>query len=119
MPVLQAFSVYFSSSGIQSPFPSSDPGIGLRPIGALALAATAVGRITLPRPPSSHTFQVEQGYLMHNTGDYIANRSSFSSKWDKTTKFYLNKIQNDLTADDWTSIFQALHCLQESCTRED
>jgi hypothetical protein len=40
-PVLRAFSVYFTSYGIQAPIPSTDPGDGLRPIGALALAATA------------------------------------------------------------------------------
>lgn len=41
-PVLRAFSVYFTSHGIQSDIPTTDPGEGLRPIGALALAATAV-----------------------------------------------------------------------------
>lgn len=40
IPVLRAFSVYYTSHGIQAQLPSEDPG---RPIGALALAATAVG----------------------------------------------------------------------------
>ena len=57
---------------------------------------------------------------MHATGDYIANGSDFSSsKWIHTTNFYLDKIQNDLNSDDWTSIFQGLHRLQESCARDD
>jgi hypothetical protein len=47
-PVLRAFSVYFTSYGIQAPIPSTDPGDGLRPIGALALAATAVSWIAQP-----------------------------------------------------------------------
>jgi len=41
-PVLRAFSIYFTAYGIQTKIPSDDPGIGVRPIGALALAATAV-----------------------------------------------------------------------------
>ena len=41
-PVLCAFSVYFTSLGIQASIPTADPGEGLRPIGALALAAMAV-----------------------------------------------------------------------------
>ena len=44
-PILRAFSVYFTSHGIQAPIPSTDPGDGFRPIGALALAATTVGQI--------------------------------------------------------------------------
>ena len=41
--MLRAFSVYFTSYGIHSEeIPSVDPGEGLRPVGALALAATAV-----------------------------------------------------------------------------
>ena len=43
-PVLRAFSIYFTAYGIQTEIPSDDPGIGVRPIGALALAATAVRR---------------------------------------------------------------------------
>jgi len=40
VPVLRAFLMYFTSHGIQMRLPSDDPG---RPIGALALAAAAVG----------------------------------------------------------------------------
>ena len=47
VPVLRAFSIYFTAYGIQSPIPSTDPGEGLRPIGALALAATAVSETIL------------------------------------------------------------------------
>ena len=42
VPVLRAFSVYFSAHGIRTPIPQSDPGAGFRPIGALAMAAAAV-----------------------------------------------------------------------------
>lgn len=45
IPVLRAFSVYFTAYGIQATVPSTDPGEGFRPIGALALAATAVSEI--------------------------------------------------------------------------
>ena len=43
--MLRAFSVYFTSHGIQATIPSADPGEDLRPIGALALAATAVSQL--------------------------------------------------------------------------
>ena len=42
--MLRAFLVYFTAHGIQTPIPSVDPGDDLRPIGALALAATAVSQ---------------------------------------------------------------------------
>ena len=57
---------------------------------------------------------------MHLTGDYVSNGSEFSSsKWLTTTDMYLDKIQNDLTSDNWTAIFQGLHRLQESCIQDD
>lgn len=57
---------------------------------------------------------------MHNTGDYLSGGSDFSSsKWINTTNFYLDKITVDLTSTDWTSIFQALHRLQESNARDE
>jgi len=57
---------------------------------------------------------------MHLTGDYISNGSDFSSsKWLSTTTLYLDKIQNDLSGDNWTAIFQALHRLQESRARDE
>ena len=103
MPVLRAFSIYLTCHGIQAEIPSSDPGEGFRPIGALALAATAV----------------ERAYHMHLTGDYVSNGSDFSSsKWLPTTELYLEMIENDLTGENWTMIFQALHQLQESDTRD-
>jgi len=56
---------------------------------------------------------------MHVTGDYISNGSKFSSsKWLATTNLYLDKIQNDLTSDNWTAIFRGLHRLQDSCTQD-
>jgi len=45
--MLQAFSIYFTAHGIQTPIPSTDPGEGLHPIGALALTATAMSQIIL------------------------------------------------------------------------
>ena len=52
---------------------------------------------------------------MHLTGDYISGSSEFSStRWISTTDLYLDKIQNDLSSDNWTAIFQSLHHLQES-----
>ena len=52
---------------------------------------------------------------MHVTGDYVSSSIDFSLKWAEMTSFYLDKIQNDLTSDNWTAIFQALHHAQESC----
>jgi len=57
---------------------------------------------------------------MHLTGDYTSNSSDFSSsKWLPTTDFYLDKIQNDLSGNNWTAIFQVLHHLQESHERDE
>jgi hypothetical protein len=52
---------------------------------------------------------------MHSSGDYVSNGSEFSSsKWHAVTELYTDKIQNNLTADNWTAIFKALHRLEES-----
>lgn len=52
---------------------------------------------------------------MHVTGDYVSDGSEFStSNWLPTTNMYIDKIQNDLSSDNWTAIFQGLHRLQES-----
>jgi hypothetical protein len=57
---------------------------------------------------------------MHLGGDYTSNGSEFSSsKWFSTTEMYLDKIKNDLTSDNWTSIFQALHRLHEARARDE
>ena len=57
---------------------------------------------------------------MHLTGDYVSHGSNFSSsKWLGATNFYLDKIQNDLTSDNWDAIFQGLHRLQESCAQDE
>ena len=57
---------------------------------------------------------------MHLSGDYVANGSEFSSsKYLPTTDLYLDMIQDDLTSDNWTAIFQALHRLQESHARDE
>ena len=104
MPVLQAFSIYYTCHGIQTQIPYADPGEGLCPISALALAATAV----------------ECRYYMHIAGDYISNGSDFNSpKWLSTTDRYLKMIENDLTGNNWTAIFQALHSLHESDAQDD
>lgn len=56
---------------------------------------------------------------MHLTGDYVPNGSDFSSsKWLATTDLYLDKIQNDLTSDNWTAIFEGLYQLQEADERD-
>jgi hypothetical protein len=56
---------------------------------------------------------------MHLTGDYVSGSSDFSSsRWLATTNFYLDKIQNDLTSDNWTAIFQGLHHLQDADERD-
>ena len=57
---------------------------------------------------------------MHLTGDYVSNGSEFSSsRWLAATDHYLDKIQNDLTSDNWTAIYQGLHLLHESRVRND
>ena len=57
---------------------------------------------------------------MHLTGDYISNSSEFSSsRWLATMDYYLDKIQNDLTSDNWTAIYQGLHHLNESHVQAD
>lgn len=57
---------------------------------------------------------------MHLTGDYMSNGSEFSSsKWHETTEFYMDKIEYDLSGDNWTAIFRALQDLQESRARDE
>ena len=57
---------------------------------------------------------------MHLTGDYVANGSEFSSsKWLSVTNTYLDKIQNDLSSDNWTAIFEGLHRLEESRAQDE
>ena len=57
---------------------------------------------------------------MHLTGDYISNGPDFSSsKWLPVTNLYIDKIENDLTSDNWTAIFRALHDLQEARARDE
>ena len=98
-------------------FPSED---SEHPIGALALAATAV-RWTFPfSHVYTHSFpQVERGYFLHRSGDYVPSTNEFSStKWIRTTNMYIDKIKNDLTDDNWKAIFDALYRLQESRAHE-
>lgn len=57
---------------------------------------------------------------MHLSGDYLSNGTEFSSsKWHSTTEFYVDKIQHDLSSDNWNAIFQALHDLQETRARDE
>ena len=57
---------------------------------------------------------------MHLTSDYTSNTSDFSSsKWLPTTELYIDKILKDLSGDNWTAIFQAMHSLQESRARDE
>jgi hypothetical protein len=41
-----------------------------------------------------------------------------SSKWHTSTEFYIDKIRHDLTSNNWTAIFKALHRLEESDAQE-
>jgi len=96
--------------------PSDDPG---RPIGALALAAAAVSQKFSFYHTRSFFFQVERGYSLHSSGDYVSDTSDFSStNWLRATGMYVDKIKNDLTDDNWRAIFNALRQLQESHVRE-
>ncbi|KAF9781703.1 hypothetical protein BJ322DRAFT_1023073 [Thelephora terrestris] len=98
IPVLRAFSVYFSSHGIRTRPEGSE-----RPVGALALAAAAVKR----------------GYLAHRSGDYVPTSKEFSTtNCLPQTEMYLEKIYG-LTDDNWKGIFDALHRLQETSAHED
>ena len=107
--------IYFTFHGIQLEIPSADPSDGCCPIGALALTATSVSDGTLSMANFLTSVQVEWGYHMHSSGDYISGGSYFSSsKWHATTEFYTDKIQNDLTGDNWTMIFKALHHFEDS-----
>lgn len=45
-PILETFLSYYSSSGIMETPPLEDPGVSNRPIGALALVAAAVCRVS-------------------------------------------------------------------------
>ena len=52
---------------------------------------------------------------MHLTGDYVSGGSNFSLlKWLTATDHYLDMIQNDLSSDNWTAIFQVLCHLQDA-----
>ncbi|KAF9779590.1 hypothetical protein BJ322DRAFT_1113390 [Thelephora terrestris] len=99
IPVIRAFSVYYSSHGVHMRLPSNDPG---RPVGALALAAAAVQR----------------AYSMHRTGNYISTASEFSgTNCLPATKKYL-KLIKALTDDDWKAIFEAVAQYQEARSHE-
>lgn len=53
IPILRAFSVYWTAYGIHAPVPPSDPGAGNRPIGTLAMAAAAVSAALFGNPSTS------------------------------------------------------------------
>ena len=58
---------------------------------------------------------VECGYHLHRSGDYISSANEFSAtNWLQSTNTFLDKIQKDLTDDNWAAIFKALHWLQDS-----
>jgi len=62
-------------------------------------------------------FQVEHGYFLHHSGDYISGTNEFSAtNWLQVTNTYIDKIKNNLNDDNWKAIFNALHRLQESRT---
>lgn len=60
VPILRAFSVYWTAYGIHTPISPLDPGPGNRPIGALAMAAVAVGPTFLCGP---HTLILKHNRL--------------------------------------------------------
>ena len=67
----------------------------------------------------THFFQVERGYFLHRSGDYISSANEFSTtNWLRATNMYIDKIKNDLTDDNWMAIFDTLHRLQESRAHE-
>ena len=116
IPVLRAFSVYFTSFGIQTHCLSEDTG---RPVGALALAAAAISIVYFSPVLYLIAFQVERGYHLHHSGDYVSNTNEFSStNWLKVTNMYVDKIKNDITEDNWEAIFNALDRLEETCACE-
>ena len=52
---------------------------------------------------------------MHRTGDFIALPNEFSAtNWDKSTRTFMDMIEQDLTDSDWEGIFKALHNLNNS-----
>ena len=115
IPILHAFSIYFTAYGIQM-HPSFKDAEHL--IGALTLAAAAVIQ-SIVFITSAHFPQVECRYYLHHTGDYMSCSNEFSAtNWVKMTNMYINKINNDLTDDNWKAIFNALDRLQETCAHE-
>lgn len=96
--------------------PSEEPG---HPVGALALAAAAVIQNASFYYISTHSFQVERGYWLHRTGDYVSCANEFSAtNWLRATNMYVDKIKKDLTDDNWRAIFDALDRLQETRAQE-
>ena len=118
IPVLRAFSVFYTSYGISGQIPTGDPGVGNRPIGVLAIAAAAVCHPTsMPVFQTHSVTQVERGYYLHRTGDYVRIGNDFSaSNWLRSTNTFVHKIKT-LTSENWTGIFDALHRLRDADTQ--
>ena len=113
IPVLRAFLVFYTSYGLHEQIPAMDPGVGNRPIGALALAAAAVRhspQLSLSQIQPDFT-QVKRGYTLHSTGDYVLAGNEFSAtNWLLSTNSFVLKL-NLLSSDNWTNIFTALRRL--------
>lgn len=52
---------------------------------------------------------------MHRTGDFTALPNEFSTtNWYRSTRTFMDIIEQDLTDSDWVGIFKALHKLSDS-----
>ena len=55
---------------------------------------------------------------MHGTGDFVQLPNEFSAtNWSRSTKAFLDIIENDLTHNDWKEIFRSLHQSSKSQVR--
>ena len=92
------------------PIPTGDPGLGNRPLGALALITTAVFYFTTRYLAIliSCLGQVERAHKMYITGDFIASAQHFGADFcGPTTTRYMDYIANDLSEKHWGTIFDA------------
>lgn len=105
------------------PPPDEDPGVGDRPLGALALVAAAVRSIqALPVPRSQQLirYQVERAYKMYTSGDFIVSGQPFNAdSWGPATAKFMDYIAIDLKEKHWHSLFIALSSFSARAAREE